>query len=180
MATPNKGGRPRSTETNRLTPKPPVSFTPALKELFLTNYEASGLLYFSAKLTGVSSSVIYDHMKTDPEFKERVGEAKERHTDTLIAEAQRRAVEGDPEPIIGGKDRDQVVTMVTRRSDRLMELMLKSRRGEFSAGADKANNGAAPGQLGGVLLIPFAQLTVDDWEKVHGEAAKGKTGAPNK
>lgn len=166
----NKGGRPKATPMER---KAPVEFTPERKAIYLQHMRQTGLRYLSAERAGISTSTIEKHKKLDPVFADACEAAKESHTDELIEEAMRRAKDGVSVPIIGGKFKDEVITYVQEYSDRLMEVMLKSRREEFR-GRDKVDGV----QTGGVLIIPAAQTTMDDWEAAYGEAAKGKTGAP--
>lgn len=157
----------------RLPTKPPTPFTPQRKLKFIEAYRKTGLKYLAAAAAGVSVGTIDDHYKIDPVFKELSFQAKEEHTDSLVEEALRRAVEGVQEPIIGGKDRDEIVTYVQKYSDRLLELLLKSRRGEFR-GLEKADAGVS----GGVMLVPSRPLTGDEWQNQYGDKAKGKFQPP--
>ena len=79
-------------------------------------------------LAGLERRLIYTWRDTDPDFASRMAEADEQATETLEAEAWRRAVEGSPyrrtsywrgEPV--GVDEK------TEYSDSLMTLLLKSR-----------------------------------------------------
>lgn len=148
--------------------KPPVEFTPERKAMFLEHFRKHGLQWLAAEYAGVRPETVQDHKRKDEVFAELYEAAKEAQTDDMIREAQRRAVEGVDEPIIGGKFKDEVVTTVKRYSDRLLETLLRSRREEFR------NNAKIDASVsGGVLVLPSSNPTIDDWEKEHGEAAKG-------
>lgn len=153
--------------------KTPVEFTPERKDVFLDWYRRTGLMAISAQAAGVALSTIRDHIKKDPVFAEIVAEAKEQHTDSLVQEAQRRAYAGVSKPVIGGKFKDEIITHVQEYSDRLMELLLKAEREEFRG---KESAGANAG--GGVMVVPSAPASVDEWEAEQGEAARGQTGKP--
>jgi hypothetical protein len=74
-----------------------------------------------------SRKAMYNLRASDPEFAERWADAWEQGTDVLEREAQRHAVEGWQEPVVS---KGEVVTHVTRYSDRLLELLLRGRRPE--------------------------------------------------
>lgn len=161
-------------KTELMKRKAPVFFTPELKEKFLDNYRMCGLLYRACELTGVSSTTVLDHCKIDPVFGELYKEAKEAHTDSMIQAAIERAVEGVEEPIVGGQFRDEIVTTVRRYSDKLMELMLRSRRDEFRSNPQGDTGQAASG----IIVLPARPTTAADWEAEFGEKARGQTGRP--
>ncbi len=173
---------PRS-KTPLLPPKAPVEFTPELKVRYLENLRATGFVTVSADLVGVTARCVNDHMNRDRVFLEECQHAKAYHTENvLVREAQRRAVEGVQEPIIGGQFKDEIVTHVTKYSDNLMALMLKARDASYSKGAGDGEGGGAGGGPtgggGGVLIVMQAPHTMDEWERLFGEKAKGLTGSP--
>lgn len=154
--------------------KPPVLFTDERAELFLEYYLENGVFYHAAAAAGVESTAVRDRMRADPNFAARVTEAKEQHTDRLVAQAVKLALVGTKRPIVGGKDKDQIVAHERIYSERLLELLLKTRREEFRC-RDKVED---EGNKGGVMITPARPTTMDDWEQQHGEAAKGNTGRP--
>lgn len=154
--------------------KPPVEFTDERAETFLREYRDSGVFYASAAVAGVESTTVRNRMKADPAYAALVAEAKEEHTDELVQQAIKLALHGTKRPIVGGKNKDEIITYETMYSERMLELLLKTRREEFRC-RDKVED---EGQKGGVMVVPARQTTMDDWEKEHGEAAKGQTGKP--
>jgi len=132
-------------------------------------------LYRAAEQAGISDWTVLEHRKKDPEFGRLVDEAKQRWVDeVLIREATRRAVEGCNEPLLGGKNRDEVVAHRKVYSDGLLTTFLRANRSEFRDGSE--NSGGASGSSP-VMFIPSAvPTTMDDWEKQCGEDAKGQRG----
>jgi hypothetical protein len=156
--------------------KPPVALTFERKMRYLYELRRTGLMYRAAELVGVSSSVIDNARKKEPEFAAAVLEAKNRFVDeVLITEAHRRAVKGVERPIIGGRYRDEVVATEVVYSDSLLSLLLKSQRPEFREGGGSDPSRFDQGQPG-VVVIPTAPQTPEDWEQQCGESANPKSG----
>lgn len=136
--------------------------TPKHVETYLETLRETGRKYDSAAAAGMSFAWIRK-LRRDPEFCEWEEESMEAYRDSIQKEAHRRAVTGWDEPIIGGKDKDTVVTTVRRYSDRLLELLLKRHIPEFREkweGEVKVT--------GGVLVAPVSPATTDDWMKKYG------------
>ncbi|QYW02104.1 terminase small subunit [Stenotrophomonas phage Sonora] len=157
--------------------KPMVEFTPERKLVYLESLRNTGLVYLSAEFAGVVSRTVQEHRKRDPEFNEACEEAKQWWIDNvLVAEAIKRATVGLEEPIIGGKDRDEIVAYKRVVSDGLLTTLLKSSRQEFRTG--EAEGGVAGGSSPVMFIPQAAPSTMDDWEKRYGEDAKGQKGKP--
>lgn len=158
----------------KMKPRPVVEFTLERKEQFLALFRENGLLYLSCEKVGVSERTVQDHRKQDPAFGEAYEAAKQTWIDdVLVREALRRATKGTQKPIVGGKFKDEIVAHEQVYSDQLMSLMLKSKRGEFREGAGAGEGG---GSGGGVLLVPTAPMSMEDWEAAFSEDAKGQSG----
>lgn len=97
---------------------------PALYEKFLSTLERVGLLRIAADAVGVKVNRIQDYRREHPEFDEMVIDAIGRHADNCVARIQSIALDGTKKPLIGGKDRDQIVAYETRHPERLLELFL--------------------------------------------------------
>ena len=166
MATP---GEKREGEKPAKFRKPPVEFTEARKEQYLEILRASGLKYMSAKAAGVSYITVEQHKKADPEFAEACELALQERLDELENAAFTRAIDGVDEPVIGGKDRDQIITSIRRYSDGLMTTLLKAHRAAYRERQEIDHNFKG----GGVLVVGVAAKTDQEWEAEHGEAAKG-------
>ena len=151
--------------------KPKTEFTPERQERFLEHLRASGMKYLSAEAAGVCYNTVKRFAKNNPEFAEAHDLALQARIDELERAALSRAIDGVVEPVIGGKDRDQVVATIRRYSDSLASKILSAKREEYR---DKVS--ADINITGGVLAIPGRGLTAEQWEKEHGEAAKGARG----
>lgn len=163
-----------SAPSQKMERKPPIEFTPARKVAYLENLRKTGLVYLSAEMIGTTSWTIDDHRKKDKEFDKLCAEAKQNWVDSLVAVATKRAVKGTKKPIIGGKNRDEIVAYERNYSDGLLSTLLRASRQEFRDGQEAAGGAGASGP---VMFIPSAvPQTMDDWEKQHGEAAKGQGG----
>lgn len=104
---------------------------PAVREIYLEELASCGVMIQAADKAGVSTQTVRDHRKLDTDFDELVDVALQRYRQMLHGEAHRRAVDGVDEPVIGGRNKDEVVCYVRRYSDRLLELMLKRHDPEF-------------------------------------------------
>lgn len=135
--------------------------TTEMIELYLEHLGNTGLHYRSASTSRLSYHWI-KRLRADEDFVRWEEEAMEKYRDSIVEEAHRRAVFGVDEPIIGGKDKDQIITTVRRYSDRLMEILLKRHIPEFREkweGEVKVT--------GGVLVAPVAPANVADWIARH-------------
>lgn len=131
-------------------------------EMYLETLRTTGRKYDSCAAAGMSYTWL-KKLRQDPEFVGWEEEAMEAYRDAICKEAHRRAVDGWDEPIIGGKDKDVVVTTVRRYSDRLLELLLKRHIPEFREkweGEVKVT--------GGVLVAPAAPASPEEWAKRWG------------
>lgn len=126
---------------------------------FLLNYMTSGKVYESARAAGVSEETVRHYAKHNIEgFGDLYDEAKGLFREKIESEIQRRAIEGVDEPIIGGKDRDEVVTYVKRYSDRLLELLAKRHIPEYRDKQQLDVNVS-----GGVMIVPGRAMTQESW-----------------
>ena len=148
-------------------------FDEATKRAFLDEYVKSGLLYAAAEAVGVSGFTVLEAVKEDEGFAAAYHQAKELCTDTtLVHEARRRALQGISKPIVGGKNKDEIVAYEQVYSDRLHELLLKAyRREEFG---DQLKSQVSV--TGGVLALSAQPMASTDWERVvtkSGEIIEG-------
>ena len=101
---------------------------------FLEHLSKTANVSASAEVACIDRKTAYNWRANDREFAQAWAEALETATDTLEAEARRRALEGTPEPLtckdglIYGKDGKPVT--VLKFSDNLMALLLKAHRPE--------------------------------------------------
>lgn len=172
---------PEGDRIEKLARKPEVAFTAARKEQYLDyfrNHEMlGGRKYMCAEAVGVSWSTVDYHVKYDPEFAQRLEEARQAWIDeTILIPALDRAAKGVLKPIIGGKNKDVIVTYERVYSDSLMLAMLKAHRPEFREREQNRNGGIGTSGGGGVMIVPMAPRNTDEWQELYGEKARGKSG----
>jgi len=100
-------------------------FTEDMHEMFLQTLAQTGMYSRAAHSIGCKYVAVKDYRLNHPEFQERCNEALEVYRNSFILEAQRRAVHGVRNPIIGGRNKDQVVGTEIKYSDNLLALFLK-------------------------------------------------------
>ena len=165
----------------KLKPKPMVPFTSDRKEqyleLFRTHPDLGGRKYLCAEAVGVSGSTIDYHVKNDPEFAQALEDARQAWIDEhLFSAALKRARDGVERPIIGGKFKDEIITYEKVYSDSMMLAMLRAHKPEFK---DKDGSGMSQsGSGGGVLIVPGAPATINEWQNQFGDLARGTVGRP--
>ncbi len=142
-----------------VTPKSPYKFDDDSMSRFLNNYMLTGQINTSCRAAGISEETVRRYIRDNSNgFADLFAEAKGMFRDMIETEIQRRAIEGIDEPIIGGKDRDQVVVTVKRYSDRLLEFLAKRHIPEYREKQQLDVNVA-----GGVMVVPAITKTDDDW-----------------
>lgn len=144
-------------------PRPPQRrshrFDYDAQERFLRSIENQGRITVAAEAVGVSAECAREYIRSDREgFAERFNEAMQVFRDKIEEEIHRRAMEGVDEPIIGGKDRDEVVAHVRRYSDRLLEFYAKRHIPEYRERGQLDVNVS-----GGVMVVPARPATPSDW-----------------
>ncbi len=143
----------------------PWKFDDIRKAKFLEHYALSGQLTNSAAKVGVSRYWIYCCRKKDKAFALAVEEAKLIYCDILEEEIHRRAVKGVKTPIIGGRNRDEVVVWVQKYSDSLLALKAKRHIPEYREKFIAADEGT-----GGGVLVVERKPSESDWvERFGGE-----------
>ena len=105
-----------------------LRFTQAKRERFIEHLRQCGNVTQSAELVAVTRRCVYAHRDLHEDFAKEWDDAIEEAVDRLEQEAWRRAHAGFDEPIIF-KGIDTGIR-ITRYSDQLMTLLLKSHRPE--------------------------------------------------
>lgn len=145
-----------------------VPFLPDRWPKFFNEFARTGLLGHSARFSGVSPETIRRLRKEVPEFAELFEEAQNDYRESLEMEVHRRAVQGWDEPVY---QKGEMVGTIRRHSDSLLHAMLKRHIPEYR---DKVTVDASV--RGGVMVVPGAPATAEDWEAQYGEKARGTTG----
>lgn len=117
----------------------------ARRRAFLGSLAISGVVTSACEATGIARKTAYHWRDHDPAFAEEWDEALATATDRLEAEAHRRAVLGNEEPVfhrgqlvlkrdpdtgevLKDSNGDPIPMTVSKRSDRLLEIMLAAKK----------------------------------------------------
>ncbi len=112
-----------------------LGFTLDKKEIFIFALSEMGTVAAAANSAGISVQHAYAHRAPksptyDADFAEAWREAVEEFNAGIEGEIYKRAVIGRDEPVFGGKDKDQVVGHIRRKSDSLLTTLAKRRMPE--------------------------------------------------
>jgi hypothetical protein len=105
---------------------------PRTIEIYIKTLAQTGRYVAAAAASGVSRGHASAFRDNHPEFKALCEEALERYKASLEAEAYRRAVHGVAEPVY---HQGVMVGVTYKRSDKLLELFLKTKIPEFREGS---------------------------------------------
>lgn len=108
------------------------------QHVFLETYRTIGCITQAAQAAKVDPSAHYKWLQNDPEYRQAFDAAQDAAVDLLVAEARRRAVEGDGEAALyqgalcyerlpNGKKKQIVIN---RKSDVLLMFLIKAARPE--------------------------------------------------
>ena len=164
------------THTKRANP----TFTPERKLKFLEAYARCGHKTRASANVGVHVTTVCDHEAKDPLFKAAVAEALDLYVGSLQEIATDRFRDGVQRPLIGGRNKDEIIAYEQVFDNRLGEFLMKtySRQHALGAGNDEGGPAGVGGAYGGgVLIVPNRVQSVEDWERVYGDAARGTGGA---
>lgn len=105
---------------------------PIAQGIFCEVLEVTGNFRAACDCLGIKSAKsVKEYLLLDTDFHESVEAAADRHRHNLYAVAVQRATVGYQVPIVGGKNKDQVVAYETKVSDSLLTLLLKRHFVEF-------------------------------------------------
>lgn len=146
--------------------------SPVFQDLFVEAVGRLGFLSHACKELGVWPNGVYIQMKRDPDFKERVDEAKEANrlmkADAAEGELYRRGVVGVRKPVIY---QGQITDHYTEHSDRCLEVFLRGAipsrykdKGAQVGGDDAPNRG--------VLVVQAQASSLEDWEAEYSDASE--------
>jgi hypothetical protein len=102
-----------------------------LRDVYLEALRTTGSYVRAAECAGINRRASLDLRDKDPGFREQCDEALYKYNEWLVEAARKRAVDGYTEPVVGGRNRDEIVAHKPVFSDRLMELLLKRHIPEF-------------------------------------------------
>jgi len=134
------------------------------KAIYCSALEEMGYARGAELAAGTSWRTVKEHREMFPDFDAACVEAMEGFRNRLHSAAFERAVEGWDEPVFY---QGRIVGSIRRRSDRLMELMLRAHIPEKF----RDNVSVDATVRGGVLVVP-AQMSMEEWMAQHGADAQ--------
>lgn len=136
-----------------------------LEDRLLGALAATGRIGRSCKVAEISLECYLQHLKNDPALEKAVQAAQDQYNDLIVDEIDRRGRRGVPKPQWNRGERcdldeDGNPTQF-EYSDRLLEMLAKSRMPEFreKAGLDVGV------QQGGVLVVNAGPDDVEEWRE---------------
>ncbi len=93
--------------------------------IYLDALKYSGAYISAAQAVGCNEKEIASYRRENPEFQALCDDVLALYGQEFIAEAKRRAVDGWENPVIGGRNKDEVVAYERKYSDSLMLAFLK-------------------------------------------------------
>lgn len=100
-------------------------FTEALWEPYVIALREHGCYSLAAEAVGCSSREIAEIRKATPGFQELCEDAIQMYRESFEHAAAKRARDGFDVPIVGGRNRDEIVAYEKKYSDNLMAMFLK-------------------------------------------------------
>ena len=137
-----------------------LKFDDAAKERYLLVLAQTGFKTRAALAVGVSCQTVATHAENDPDFAEAMQGALDQYHARFMEHWDTLVYEGMDEPIIGGKDRDEVIA--TKKVYPINLIAMEARRVEpgFKERSEIDLKGG-----GGVLVVP-ATADPDEWAKI--------------
>lgn len=166
MAAKKRAPRKKSTAKK----KKYTRITPYRVQKFLAKLRETGRVTTSSEYSDIARSSWYDRREKDPEFARAWDDAEAGYIDDGEAEALRRAIEGVEKTVpylhhINADEKETRFYTINEKSDRLLELFLKSRHPLY-----KPTKSLEVGGPGGAPLMPpgeepnFDNLTNEELE----------------
>lgn len=137
----------------------PTKFNDELKSIFLDVFAETNRVMEACDLVKISYYTIKYHLEHDEEFVAAYENAKRRYRDKIHRHATELMLQGTEVPIIGGKNKDQVVAKYKNYPIPLLQMELKRVDPDYK---DRQEIDHKNG--GGVVVIPN-DVSAEDWIK---------------
>lgn len=158
-----------------------IKFDRKRRDLFLDHFAKTNLFNRSAEVAGVHPTTVARYLKPDSKFyDEEFAAEKEKaendYLEVLKEEAHRRAVEGVEKPVVGGKDKDEVIIFVREYDTRLLEMLMKRADPGFKDRVQVDQNTHHSGHVSHSHQFDFSKLSKEGREKLRSvlEEASGE------
>lgn len=137
-----------------------LKFDDAAKDRYLTVLAKTGFKTRAALAAGVSCQTVATHAENDPDFAEAMQGALEQYHARFMEHWDTLVYEGTDEPMIGGKDKDEVVCYKKVYPTNLIAMEARRVEPGFKERSEIDIKGG-----GGVLVVP-ANADPDEWQKI--------------
>lgn len=153
----------------------------AKKRAFVTALSMTGVISHACSAAGMSHTTYRRWRDDDGDFAEATQEAFAIAADAVELEARRRAMDGHEEPVVHmghqtyclnadgslklDENFDPIPFVVHRKSDRLLEIMLKAKKPAFRDKSDLTLLGADGGPIKSSVTVEFVKPDKDEEEK---------------
>lgn len=134
-----------------------IKFDDRQKLVYCEFLAETGRKTHAAMAAAVCEQTVANHLKNDPEFADMVQRALGQYRDTILGHAYKLSVEGVDEPIVGGKDKDEVVAYKKVYATNILAMEMRKVDPSYKDRAEVDVN-----MKGGVLVTP-AQMSPDEW-----------------
>lgn len=145
----------------------------AWRPVFLAEFRLTGMKLASCEAAEVTLPTVAKARELDPEFEEDFQNAITAYKESLEVEAHRRAVEGWDEPVFSPKF-GEAIGSVRKYDSRLLETLLRANIPEKFGDRVQHDHKVS----GGVLVVPAAPVSLEDWSKQYGSKAAGDFAKP--
>lgn len=137
-----------------------IKFDDTRKAIYLNVLRKTGLKVRAAQAAGVVLTTVQNHIDNDPAFKAAREEALAEYADVIQQHAFKVSVKGVKKPIVGGKDKDEIVAYEEVYATNILAMEMKRTNAEYKERSEIDLNNKS----GGVLVVP-AGLDLDDYIK---------------
>lgn len=134
-----------------------VKFDDTKKAIYLNHLRQFGRKMQACRAAGVGLDCVAKHIEVDPDFAMARAEALAEYADK-VQQLAWKLMEGVKKPIVGGKDKDQIITYELVHATNLLAMEMRKTNAEYKDRSEVDIKGG-----GGVLVVP-ATLTPQQWE----------------
>lgn len=137
-----------------------IKFDDTKKAIYLNVLRKTGLKVRAAQAAGVVLTTVQNHIDNDPAFAAAREEALAEYADLIQQHAFKVSVKGVKEPIVGGKDKDQIVAYKEVYATNILAMEMKRTNPDYKERSEIDLNQKG----GGVLVVP-AGIDLDEYIK---------------
>jgi hypothetical protein len=146
-----------------------IKFDDKRKAIYLNVLRKTGLRHRSAQAAGVTMQTVNNHLASDEHFKIARDEALAEYADIIQQHAFKISVKGVKKPLLGGKDKDEIVAYEEVYATNILAMEMKRTNPDYKDRQEIDLN-----HTGGSVLVAPADMTPAEWIKQQTEKNKGK------